>query len=451
MRYIHIQFNGLPDNIVLNKFSNLFTITYKTSFQYPNLWALRETYRTGLLPQNHNVFGKYFIDNKTANLIPFFINLEHKGLYIYLLENNVSLHSISIFYDYDEEKIFTIRRGSIKKFRCYNIETFKSFIDKEISLLESVGCEFCEIIVDFSYLYFQGNARVDSWIEDLFNKIISFSKDATIIFSSLYTLKKYSSSFNLIEWLTKKDFISFKYKESSHSQKMINTIKNAIGIGSTSYLQKIFKHFVWEKTKAYSLNEGTISINLREREPFGIVNKGIAFNELRDNIIEELKKELPPDISVLPKESLFIGKYFKNAPDIILISNDNTLKIFNDYEPASIINDNGFAISFNGFISLRGDEFNPACGSGGINVEDILPTFLYMRGIVVPGLFDGKVHTNLFKKEHLEKYPPDIYILKNKKEEYSKDLGALKLGITKDDEERIRKEVQKLGYGLKRK
>jgi predicted AlkP superfamily phosphohydrolase/phosphomutase len=87
---------------------------------------------------------------------------------------------------------------------------------------------------------------------------------------------------------------------------------------------KDFKNMDWSKTKAWLQYTHGIVINLRERQPLGIVQTGEEYEELRSYITKMLYNVTDPEHekTVIEKihrrEDIYNGPYMKDYPDLII-------------------------------------------------------------------------------------------------------------------------------------
>lgn len=86
----------------------------------------------------------------------------------------------------------------------------------------------------------------------------------------------------------------------------------------------LFKHVVWEKTKAYALGFSSIYLNLRGRERKGIVNEGDEAQAVKEEITDALVQLKDPKTGqrvikgIYDREDLYRGPYTREAPDLIV-------------------------------------------------------------------------------------------------------------------------------------
>ena len=104
-----------------------------------------------------------------------------------------------------------------------------------------------------------------------------------------------------------------------------------------------FEDVDWSRTKAYSIGStaGQVYINLKGREPMGIVQPGAEFEEVREAIIRELKMLVDEETGkpvvdeIYRKEELYSGPHLREAPDIVFLPRNLEIAAFGEYEFAS--------------------------------------------------------------------------------------------------------------------
>jgi len=207
----------------------------------------------------------------------------------------------------------------------------------------------------------------------------------------------------------------------------------------------------WGKTKAYSGYETEIGIyvNLKGREPEGIVNPGKEYEKLRDYIIKELKNLTDPETNehiidwVKKREELY-SENFKNGPDILFMMKGM------EYISYEELKDEIFEISkwrsgthrMDGIFMAIGRNIRKGQEIENAEIVDIAPTILYAMGIPVPRDIDGRVLTDIFEKPHLESNPIR-YTRAENEDEVIKHLAKF---FSKEDEEDVKRRLRSLGY-----
>lgn len=177
---------------------------------------------------------------------------------------------------------------------------------------------------------------------------------------------------------------------------------------------------VWSETLAYGLGTGQIWINLRGREPQGIVGSGREYQEVCDALVNELRNNWrDPETNelvveqVLRKEEAYSGEYLFKAPDLIVV-----------YRPGYAASPQAFALDFAGrsiseIEAALGDAAVNApharliaggpCLNGGVSdaaaLIDVVPTILYLLDRSIPMHVDGNVIASIFTPSYREQTP----------------------------------------------
>jgi len=235
--------------------------------------------------------------------------------------------------------------------------------------------------------------KLDEYLGDL---IDIFGADNTMVvsdhgFASVY---KY---FEFNKWLKQKGYLAFKPKEKWEPFKHEKLNPKRI---------YIYGKVDWNKTVAYMIGKrGTVYINLKGREPKGIVEKN-EYEDIVEELIREIKNIRDPETGeiivedALPRDEIFFGPYLNEAPDIIIFFKDKYASIGYIIDLES---DNLFLINDNPELELemgveRYDGIFLSYGSdykkGRIKdawIGDIAPTILHTYGIPKPADMDGKI------------------------------------------------------------
>jgi predicted AlkP superfamily phosphohydrolase/phosphomutase len=224
-----------------------------------------------------------------------------------------------------------------------------------------------------------------------------------------------------------------------------------LGIGKWNPLLSL-SDVDWTKTKAYTVTGtiGQIVINLKGREPQGIVNQGKEYRLLRDEIVEKLKnlydsqKGKRVKGQVFTKEESYLGKFSFNAPDITYLPNLDRYQAgnitgFGSNTPFTDFT--GFLATHNmdGIFMAKGPNIKMGETIDEASIMDLAPTILYLMGLKVPDDMDGKVLTEIFYPEILEKSPIEYY---TPDEDAEKIIGDM----TPTESEEIIQKLKSLGY-----
>lgn len=222
-----------------------------------------------------------------------------------------------------------------------------------------------------------------------------------------------------------------------------------------SWLRPFFLSFEdvdWTQTKAYSFGStaGQIYLNLKGREPCGIVSPGKEAEEVEEEIIEKLQNLVDEETGkkvvgeIYRKEELYHGSHLSEAPDIVFLPRDLEIVAFGEYEFASHrMIDYSWGVSashrMDGIVMIKGRPFKQGYLLQGAHIMDVAPSVLYLLGLPIPETMDGKVLREAF----LEKF------LQEERMEFipeSTSPFAPKQVYSPEEEEALKKHLKGLGY-----
>jgi predicted AlkP superfamily phosphohydrolase/phosphomutase len=177
----------------------------------------------------------------------------------------------------------------------------------------------------------------------------------------------------------------------------------------------------WSRTRAYRFpiyHLEAIAINLKGRQPEGIVEPGDEYERLRDEIIQELRKLRVPGTDeplvreIYKREEIFSGPYTERAPDIIFSlapDYDGSREIgldgdfFGPMPPSALINHNGWH-DRDGIFIAAGPSVQVGMKLDHAHLLDVAPTVLYTLGLPIPTDMDGRVLTEVFTIQHEQQW-----------------------------------------------
>ncbi len=210
----------------------------------------------------------------------------------------------------------------------------------------------------------------------------------------------------------------------------------------------------WRSTQAYSLGAcGNIFVNLRGREPMGIVEPGAMYETLRQKLIKQLLDLRDPQTDqslvdkVLLREEVYQGPYLNQAPDLLIIWRDYRYWGRGRYD---VTGKEIFEKRYNwDFSELpltgthRPEGVLLAAGAGlhkGIEIKDarlvdLVPSFLASLGMPIPADLDGKVLLDAFEThpQIIPGPPADRY-------------ASTAFAYSDDDAALIQQRLEELGY-----
>jgi predicted AlkP superfamily phosphohydrolase/phosphomutase len=188
--------------------------------------------------------------------------------------------------------------------------------------------------------------------------------------------------------------------------------------GASKLLGKFFLSFNdvdWSRSVAFSKgNYGQIYVNRKGREPKGVVADH-QYEAVRDTIIERLRGIKDPTTrqtwvgQVFRREDIYSGPLVGDAPDIAFLPADmRYLPLGNaDFTSNKFMVD-AFGISgchrMNGVMIANGNGIKPDSILDGTRIYDMAPTLLYLADQSVPDDMDGRVLTDMFSADYLNKH-----------------------------------------------
>ena len=234
-------------------------------------------------------------------------------------------------------------------------------------------------------------------------------------------------------------------------------LRLASGVGTRGkLLQKINQVFLslgdvdWSRTRVYSKgNYGQLFLNLRGREPHGIVEPEDA-PAVVEEVVEGLRALKDPETGeplvsdVWMRDDLYEGPFTSRAPDVTFLPNDMRNKALGtlDFTSHRFVEDvygNSGDHRMNGVFFFRGEGVREASEIEGANLIDVMPTLLHYLGAPVPVDVDGEPLLEAYTDEERERNPVRFA----KVERGESGSGSR---LTKEEEDEIRARLKGIGY-----
>ena len=210
-----------------------------------------------------------------------------------------------------------------------------------------------------------------------------------------------------------------------------------------------FKDVDWKRTKAYARgNFGQIFLNVKGREPEGIVQSGEDYERTVRAIIERLPTLTDPQTGApivdhaKTRDELFSGPQMDAAPDIAVFMRDETYVGLGTADfPANTVAEKAIGNTgdhrYNGVLLMKGHAISPA-DLGQASLMDIAPTVLHLMGQPVPSDMDGSVLLAALGADLQQVNYTDV--------DAESSPATVPTDYTAEEEKEIMQHLQDLGY-----
>ncbi len=162
----------------------------------------------------------------------------------------------------------------------------------------------------------------------------------------------------------------------------------------------------WSQTYAYSFGYyGQIFINLKGREPQGIVEPGLEYETMRKEVAQAMRELVNPEDGlpvvdrVYLKEELYTGAFLDEAPDLLAIMREFTYMTRKGYEFADqrdilfrdpYTKETG-SHRLEGILIAAGPDISKSQTLATHDIQDLTPTLLHLQQCPIPTSMDGKI------------------------------------------------------------
>jgi predicted AlkP superfamily phosphohydrolase/phosphomutase len=214
-----------------------------------------------------------------------------------------------------------------------------------------------------------------------------------------------------------------------------------------------FNDVDWSRSKAYSFGRcvGPIYLNVKGREPQGIVNPGREYEEVRDEIATLAGEMTDPRTGrklvgrVLRREEVYNGPYVNQAPDLIVLPRHETDKFFGlaDFGSNQMVQTvyrySGMHRE-NGLLLMMGPQIERQARLDNVSIIDLAPTILYAMGVPIPQDMDGRPLVEVFVEDAAQGIPlmsmiPTYSAQRNEEASY-----------TAEEAKEIERRLRQMGY-----
>lgn len=158
----------------------------------------------------------------------------------------------------------------------------------------------------------------------------------------------------------------------------------------------------WERTVAYYTSDYGIRLNLKGREPYGIVMPGAEEKRISERIEKELRQLTysngkPVFEAVLTKEEAYAGPFVSRAPDLVIPVNHAEAPPEPEKWAYTLTHPSLTGTHTpDGILIASGEGINKNTTLTAANLVDLTPSILKLLGIPLEEDFDGRALQELF-------------------------------------------------------
>ncbi|MFB0534646.1 MAG: alkaline phosphatase family protein [Anaerolineae bacterium] len=316
--------------------------------------------------------------------------------------------------------------------------------------------------------------RVDACLAELLNTV---GDDTILIIMSDHGSGPLEQYIHVNAWLLSQGFMQLKRSLSTGAKRLLYQIgltpisfyrlSMALGrgpqvaqtlrhhkTGAISLLRRVFLSFSdvdWSRTRVYSLgNYGQLYINLRGREPQGIVAPGAEYEQVVDELVDRLNHLRHPRTSqaiplrVYRREEIYQGDHLEEGPDVVFLPEDMRYNGFGLYQFSSRswlepTFDRSGGHRMDGIVMLIGPGIRQGHELGEAALIDLAPTVLAALGVPIPNDMDGRVLSGAFEDGYFHERPIRHTAARAARPHHE-------LELTPEQEEMVKERLRGLGY-----
>jgi predicted AlkP superfamily phosphohydrolase/phosphomutase len=271
-----------------------------------------------------------------------------------------------------------------------------------------------------------------SYVDSIIGRIYSEVKDkAILMICSDHGFGDYRGNFYPAVWLRQHGYYAERETEISLgllvkralktfglSKRLLRFLERSQKTVAKKLIYIGTSNVYWKKTRAYVYSTNGIRINLKGRDQYGIVEPGKEFEDLREELKRKLL-DLRDDTGervmkgVYTTEDLYGVSDLEEAPDLFFEFDDSHFfTTYYNITESSVYLDKGYAWRKgdhrrDGVVLLAGEGVKPGMRITA-DIEDILPTILFVEDLPLGENFDGRIMTNAFTEDFVSlRKPPD--------------------------------------------
>jgi len=209
----------------------------------------------------------------------------------------------------------------------------------------------------------------------------------------------------------------------------------------------------WTHTRAYSYGSiGQIHINLKGRDPQGIVSPGGEYEALIANIKDRFTELVDPrtgrqvKVEIFRREDLYTGPFADHGPDLNLIFDNMscithiTLDAVREHAIGPPADYESGTHRLNGMLILWGPAIQQGKRLELTHITDVAPTALYLTNETIPRDMDGQVIKPAFHTGYSTAHPIETVTTN------TTHFDDVDMSWTPEEEAKIQQHLKDLGY-----
>lgn len=176
----------------------------------------------------------------------------------------------------------------------------------------------------------------------------------------------------------------------------------------------------WGRTRVYAHGGRgslySLYVNLKGREPMGIVSPGSEYQRLLDEVLDWIAQARDPASGqrlfgqCWRGQEIYHGPWTHRAPDIVVSLQDYRYHVITGSASDPLVrpippqSEYG-GHSPEGILVMHGHGIKSGCVLESAEIADVMPTALYLFGLPLPEDVDGKVLADAFDPSYLDNHP----------------------------------------------
>ncbi|MDY6836862.1 MAG: alkaline phosphatase family protein [Thermodesulfobacteriota bacterium] len=309
-------------------------------------------------------------------------------------------------------------------------------------------------------IYWEVLAGYYSALDDMIGKLIQGAgKDVHAIILSDHGFGPQYKKFYINNWLVEQGFLGLLETKRAWRKLFrrfdISRIRKLVPTSLERRMRRnftVFNCIDWSRTKAYggTSSEQGIFINVKGREPHGIVRPGSEYRQVVDEVCEKLDQLVDPATGervvtkIFRRDELYWGPHVEFGPDIVFELKDMSYLTKENIGQHDLFESSGFESGSHrreGVLVMNGPVFKKGFKSPEASIVDVAPSILYSLGIPVDSDMDGRVLTDWFEEKFVEERP-----VRTRSFDADSDGSGRKTVYSDAESEEIESVLKGLGY-----